>query len=130
MLTQLSQVATSDSESRQAPSRLQTVLSSEGPIGIIFSSDMPERTLSAALRIAYDLMLYHKLDSYLVYENEALEMVAADSFKNGNLLYIGKPDSDLVRPILGQKRTAFGINAGRLFINGRDLADPAMSMLA
>jgi hypothetical protein len=97
----------------QPPSRLQQILSSCGPIVFIVPdvADSPGRELSVALRIAHDMNVHHRLDAEIVLESEALPLLAAGPWSNGNIVYIGKPSSTFVRSVLAEKKTSFGFTA-------------------
>ncbi|TFK25060.1 hypothetical protein FA15DRAFT_687246 [Coprinopsis marcescibilis] len=104
-----------DSGSPQAPSappvRLQSVLTSSGPLTIVFS-DKYDRDL--AIRLAHDLQLYHRLDSDLISEEEAISRQASRSWGSGNIVVIGGVASKIVDLFLKEHRTPFRVEDGRM----------------
>ncbi|KIM48997.1 hypothetical protein M413DRAFT_92377 [Hebeloma cylindrosporum] len=89
----------------QPPGRIQSILSSPGPITIITSRKSSGNDHSAALRLAYVLQLYHRLDSEIIAEDEAHTRTAG-TWPTGNIIFIGPPRSPFATDILGQRRTS------------------------
>jgi len=96
----------------QPPSRLQQILSSCDPIRFIVPDVTQSRELSAALRIAHDLNVHHRLDAEIVLESEALPLLDAGPWSDGNIVFIGKPSSEFVRRVLEDQKTPFGVASG------------------
>jgi hypothetical protein len=89
----------------QPPGRIQSILSSSGPITIISSGKAGESDHSAALRLAHVFQLFHRLDSEIIAEDEARTRTAGETWLDGNIVFIGPPVSPFVKEILGQERT-------------------------
>jgi hypothetical protein len=103
------QVVSDERQEIQPPSRLQHVLASCSPIVFIVPDVSQPRELSVALRIAHDLNVHHRLDAEIVLESEVLPLLGAESWSDGNIVFIGKPSSELVQSVLEDKRTPFEV---------------------
>lgn len=104
------------------PGRMQAVLSSEGPITIVFSSTEDRREFSLALRIAHILHSYHRLDSVIITEDEALAKTHSASWSNGNIVVIGKPSSLFVKHILDRGASPVKVVDSTVCISNRTFA--------
>lgn len=88
------------------PGRIQSILSSPGSVTIITSGQSNGNDHWAALRLAHVLQLYHRLDSEIIAEDEAHTRTACDTWRDGNIIFIGPPHSPFAKEILGQQRTS------------------------
>ncbi|KAF8636685.1 hypothetical protein AX17_003490 [Amanita inopinata Kibby_2008] len=102
----------------QPSGRLQLILSSTGPITIVVPRTSNSHELRVALRIAHDLHLFHKLDSDILDENEALRRFEATAFPAGNIVVIGNASMELVQHILSFKRTPFSVENSVFTLRG------------
>ncbi|WVW83889.1 hypothetical protein I302_105911 [Kwoniella bestiolae CBS 10118] len=68
-------------------------LSSAGPI-VVVCSDIPTHQ-SIAKRISHDLYLYHRIDTEIMYDREALVRVARGDVGESNLVVLGRPEENL-----------------------------------
>ena len=111
---------------------MQAVLSSEGPITIVFSRAEDKREFSLALRIAHILHSYHRLDSAIITEDEALARTQSASWSSGNILLIGKPSSLFVKHILDQGASPVKVVGPTVCISNRTFAkqDQGMDLVA
>lgn len=113
----------------QPPSRLQQILASCGPIVFIVTDVAQSRELSVALRIIHDLNVYHRLDAEIVLESEALPLLGAGSWPDGNIVFIGKHSSDLVRRVLRKRRTLFEVTTtSGLRLHDQNLANDCSAL--
>ncbi|KAI9568965.1 hypothetical protein HD554DRAFT_2254838 [Boletus coccyginus] len=78
------------------PQRLQSILSTHAPLTLLVPSRTPSPELSAALRIAHALLLFHALDAQIVSVSE-VEHDAPLSLHSGNLVVIGCAETPLVQ---------------------------------
>ncbi|KAF9475666.1 hypothetical protein BDN70DRAFT_996247 [Pholiota conissans] len=100
---------------RQPPGRIQSILSTSGPMTIIVSSQLFTDELSVAQRLAHVLHLYHKIDSEIVPENA----LACGSWPSGNVVFISRPSSLLAEKILAKNLTSVGITDNIIHIGWR-----------
>jgi len=114
---------------RQAPSRMQVLLASGGPINIVFSDAMGERGLSLALRVSYDFHVYHKLASTIMPEERALEILDTSQFPAGNVLYLGESFSPFAQTVLRRNQTPFSISDNLLTLDTHKLSDSTLATL-
>ena len=106
------------------PGRIQSILSSPGPVTIITSGQSNGNDHWAALRLAHVLQLYHRLDSEIIAEDEAHTRTASDSWRNGNIIFIGPPRSPFAKGILGQRRTSVRTIDATIHIGTRKFQKP------
>ena len=80
----------------------------------------PERTtyLSAALRLAHDLDLYHKLDSEIIEAQTAVERELTGTLGSGNLVVLGGTTNAFTRHLLALGRTAMQLQKETLLLGG------------
>ncbi|KAJ2916870.1 hypothetical protein MD484_g3582, partial [Candolleomyces efflorescens] len=96
------------------PTRLQAILTTVGPINIVFDE---EQAFSLAKRLAHDLHLYHRLDSELISAGDnSLHM-----HSTGNSVVIGTLQSVSVQRALREARTPFRLYNGSLVLGGKPL---------
>ena len=106
---------------RAPPRRLQSILSTHGPFTLLVPSLTPSPELSAALRIAHALLLFHALDAKIVGVAE-IEIEKSDvpiRVLEGNLVVIGCADTPLVHQwlqngIWSYTNKAWHVGAARL----------------
>ncbi|KAG6874319.1 hypothetical protein C0995_001544 [Termitomyces sp. Mi166 len=110
-------------QGKHPPARLQSILSSNGPISFIISNDTNSWELSVALRLAHDLHIYHRLDSEILPESEAQMRLQDGRLPPGNLVFIGKQSSVFPQALLAEKRTPFEVKGNVLELNGQALDD-------
>ncbi|KAH9901635.1 hypothetical protein C8Q73DRAFT_678452 [Cubamyces lactineus] len=96
--------------------RVANILSSKGPITIVIASKQTSRELSAALRLAHNLNVYHKLDAEIVDDKEAADKITEPS-QTGNTILLGL--GEVATSTLQQRRIAFGVADGVLSLRGR-----------
>ncbi|TFK42788.1 hypothetical protein BDQ12DRAFT_293178 [Crucibulum laeve] len=104
----------------QPPSRLQSILTSDGPIVLVVSDETQPREMSMALRIAHDLHLYHRLDAEILRKQEYADITPEDNSRvhRGNVVIIGTFSSPLVQRVLREGRTPFVSQHSRMLLNG------------
>jgi hypothetical protein len=61
------------------------------------------------------------MDAEIVLESEALPLLSAGSWSDGNIVYIGKPSSKLVQRVLGDKMTPFEVTTSGLGLKSQAL---------
>ena len=94
----------------QPPGRIQSILSTTGPISIIISDALQRQEFSVALRIAHILLLYHRLDSEIVTESIASERNREGTWGRGNAVFIGQPSSSFAKDVLGKRKMEVSIS--------------------
>ena len=114
--------------SHYPPARLQSILSSNGPITFIISHNTNSPDLSVALRLAHDLQIYHRLDSEILSESEIQTCLLSGRLPPGNIVFIGKQSSVFPRALLSEKRTPFEAKGNVLELNGQVLDDPSTGL--
>ena len=110
------------------PGRIQSVLSSPGPITIITSGKSNGNDHWAALRLAHVLQLYHRLDSEIIAEDEAHTRTTCDTWRNGNIISIGPPRSPYAKGILGQRRTSVRSIDSTIHLGTRKFQKPGQGL--
>ncbi|KAF8197391.1 hypothetical protein BJ912DRAFT_1078312, partial [Pholiota molesta] len=108
----------------QPPGRIQSILSTPGPITIIISATSVAHELSVAQRLAHVLQLYHKIDSEIVPEPVVLAQIEDGSWPAGNVVLIGLPSSLLVKGILAKNKTSVSIIDSIVHVGGRRFSKP------
>ncbi|KAJ7582507.1 hypothetical protein C8J56DRAFT_954942 [Mycena floridula] len=88
-------VATPHYPGIQSSGRIQTILSSPGPLLLVVPDDNHQREMSVALRIAHDLNTYHKLDTNIITSSEALT-VDDKILNQGNIVVVGNEASQAI----------------------------------
>ncbi|KAI0670663.1 hypothetical protein C8Q78DRAFT_1070204 [Trametes maxima] len=114
--------------SRGSPSgRIANILNSGGPLTIVVPTHEPSSELSAALRLAHNLNVYHKLDAEIINDEEALGKLGEASFSLVNVVVIGL--GKFARSVLLQGKTVFRVQGDTLELRGRPLNDPSLATL-
>ena len=111
------------------PSRIQAILTSAAPITLLAANEMITENLSVALRIAYDLHLYHKLDSEIITESVALHRNQHGTWPTGNVVFIGTASSQFAKLVLQEGKTSFQIVDSRIEFNHRCFNKPGEGCL-
>ncbi|KAI0781232.1 hypothetical protein BD413DRAFT_600635 [Trametes elegans] len=107
--------------------RLANILLSNEPLIIVVPTKQPSRELSAALRIAHNLDVYHKLDAEIIDDKEASERLSEASQETGNAIFLGL--GAFAKSVLAQGKTAFGVQDDDLALRGRRLNEPSTAAL-
>ncbi|TBU28927.1 hypothetical protein BD311DRAFT_757466 [Dichomitus squalens] len=119
-----------DVQSVPPTGRILNVLSSAGPITIVIPSQSPSAQLSAGLRIAHNLDVYHKLDADIITEDEAATRMRDGSLASANIVVLARGElGAFSRSILEEARTPFKISGTSLKLRGRLLNGPSMATL-
>ena len=111
----------------QRSGRLQSILTTSAPFIIVVPSKESSRTLSAALQIAHDLDLYHRLDSEIIDDEEAMSRLDANGLGTGNIILLGAPR--FLELNLKQRKTSFTLLDNQLHLRGHSLAEPCVASL-
>lgn len=111
----------------QPPGRIQSILSSPGPITIITFGKSSGTDHSAALRLAHVLQLYHRLDSEIIAEDEA--HTRDNTWPNGNIIFIGPPRSQFAKGILGLRRTSVRLIDSTIHLGTRKFQKPGQAAM-
>ncbi|KAL5532933.1 hypothetical protein ACEPAF_4707 [Sanghuangporus sanghuang] len=103
------------------PGRVQNIFDTTAPLTIIISSDarVYPKMLSAALRIAQALDVYLKLDSEIILDTDAVQVVESTNRKGlaghclrGNLVILGGAENALSRKLLTNPATGLQTEFG------------------
>ncbi|PWN44852.1 hypothetical protein IE81DRAFT_240762 [Ceraceosorus guamensis] len=115
------------------------ILSTPAPLLLVLptrtSQDSRQHYKSAALRIAHDALLYGHIDSEIVSDVAALEMVATTNdganATLGNIVILGGPMENLLAEhMLNQNPSPITfLNSGQLRVRDRTFADPSTGLL-
>ncbi|KAI0371785.1 hypothetical protein BV20DRAFT_1066969 [Pilatotrama ljubarskyi] len=107
--------------------RMASVLTSAGPLAIVIPTKQQSPELSAALRLAHNLNVYHKLDAEILDDQEALQRFQEASPPSGNVIVIGL--GAFARSTVGQGRTVFRVRDEALELRGCLLNQRSMATL-
>lgn len=110
--------------------RISNVLSSTGPITIVVPSRSPSPELSAALRIAHNLNVYHKLDTVIVDDHEAALAVRDGSLASGNFVVLSQGKlGGFAASLVSKSATPFGVDGSILRLRSRSFTAPSTGVL-
>lgn len=87
---------------------------------IVIDDRTSQQSLSAALRIAHNLNVYHKLDAAVLDGDEAKLKLKDPSQQSARVIVLGSPNNTLFRSMLVDGRTPFTYEES-LQLNGRSL---------
>ncbi len=122
--------ASSDIPVAPPTGRIANLLTTSAPMVIVIPDRTPSRLLSAALRIAHALDLYHKLDAEIVDDEEAMRRLKEGLLGLGNMVILSSGKlSAFATTILDKRQTPFGVRGGSLELRGRLLNEPSMATL-
>lgn len=106
------------------------MLSSTGPINIVIPNRSPSAELSAALRLAHNLNVYHKLDANIVDDYEADRAVRDGSLPSGSLVVLSQGRlGGFAASLLSELATPFGVDGTTLRLRSRPFIAPSTSVL-
>ncbi|KAH7889966.1 hypothetical protein F5I97DRAFT_1848975 [Phlebopus sp. FC_14] len=111
----------------QPAQRLQAILSTRGLMTLLVPSLSPSPELSAALRIAHDLQLFHALDAQIVDVHDM--EVAQDGLGDGNLVVIGCAGEPLISGWLDRSESAWSYRDGAWSFGGRTFDKSSSAVL-
>ncbi|KAH9857796.1 hypothetical protein C2E23DRAFT_719844 [Lenzites betulinus] len=110
--------------------RATSILNSVGPLTIVIATKREGPELSAALRLAHNLNVYHKLDAEILDDQEALHRLRQSSLDPGNVVVLEHgPLGEFAKSILGESKTAFCAQGSTLELRGRSLNEPSTAAL-
>jgi hypothetical protein len=128
MLILLQEMTLATSSRAQRTGRLQNLLMTEGTI-LLIVPDHDEHMLSAALRVAHGLNVYHKLDTEIITHAVAVEGMASSVPNPGNMIVFGTPHDHLVQSILNQQQTPIDVRQNTLIINRKPIYESSYGMI-
>ncbi|KZT03565.1 uncharacterized protein LAESUDRAFT_814646 [Laetiporus sulphureus 93-53] len=105
----------------QPSGRLSRILTTSAPLTIVIDNYESPHLLSAALRIANNLDLYHKIDADIIDDEEALRRQSSRSLGRGNIVVLGSSESHFLGSVLASNRSQFSMHDGSLRLKGRPL---------
>lgn len=100
--------------------RMSNILLTGAPFMIVIDDRTSQQSLSAALRIAHNLNVYHKLDAAVLDGDEAKLKLKDPSQQSARVIVLGSPNNTLSRSMLVDGRTPFTYKES-LQLNGRSL---------
>lgn len=77
--------------------------------------------MSLAIRLAYDLHVYHRLDADINRDHEAIGRGDPGDWPRFNVVLIGSLKHPLIQNVLRQNKTSLGLTDGQLILNGRPI---------
>ena len=86
------------------------------------------REFSLALRIAHILHIYHRLDSNIITERNALAKTHAGSWESGNIVIIGRPSSTFVECLLCREEGPVRIVNSSVYVDHRKFNRPGQGI--
>ncbi|KAF7778870.1 hypothetical protein Agabi119p4_3215 [Agaricus bisporus var. burnettii] len=105
------------------PTRLQTFLSTKGPITFIpltaGTSRQHDNRLSLAVRLAHDLQVYHRLDACICPDYEVVGPQSVGHWPKCNIVLIGSQKDPVIQSILEENKLPISMRDGQLTLNGR-----------
>ncbi|KAF7359398.1 Transmembrane protein [Mycena sanguinolenta] len=113
----------------QVSGRIQSFLSTSAPLHLVVLDNTSSRDVSMALRIAYDLNAYHKLDAEIILGPESFQERLVASGAVGNILLIGNTRSRSLASILENPQTPFRIENNVLVFKDEILDEPGQGIL-
>ena len=106
----------------QPSGRISRILSSSGPLLLVIPNEDDEYHLHAAIRLAHDLDVYHKLSVEITDAATALRRYSAGTLGTTNVVTIGGSGNAFARQILDRGSTPFKLTSdGSLTLNGRSI---------
>ncbi|OCH95283.1 hypothetical protein OBBRIDRAFT_720837 [Obba rivulosa] len=111
------------------PGRMSSILTSSASLIIVIPDKSPSHWLSAALRLAHNLNVYHKLDVEIVGDTEAVRDLQDGWSKPGNIVILDDGQGGFFQALLDVRRTPIEITHQTLRLNGRNLNSPSTSAL-
>ncbi|KIJ69668.1 hypothetical protein HYDPIDRAFT_24484 [Hydnomerulius pinastri MD-312] len=96
----------------QSFQRLQAILTTKGPLTLLVPTLTPSPELSAALRIAYALQLFHALDARITSVRDLPKGAAGTGISDGNLVVIGCAGEPLIHEWLERMESIFKYRDG------------------
>ncbi|KAL1947537.1 hypothetical protein VTO73DRAFT_13261 [Trametes versicolor] len=110
--------------------RMASVLSSPGLLTIVIPAKQQGAELSAALRLAHNLNVYHRLDAEIIDVKEASRRLDGSSLSPGNVVVLEQGSlSSFAKSILGKAETPFQMRGDTLELQGRLLNEPNTATL-
>ncbi|KAF8556922.1 hypothetical protein OG21DRAFT_1505960 [Imleria badia] len=106
--------------------RLQSILSTSAPLTLLVPSLTPSPELSAALRIAHALFLFHALDAQIV---SVSEIEATHASREGNLVVIGCAETPRVQRWLERAGGLWAYNDGAWYFDAVRFERPSSAIL-
>ncbi|OBZ75861.1 hypothetical protein A0H81_04588 [Grifola frondosa] len=115
---------------RTQPSGRMANILTAAPLTFVIPNKAPSRALSAALRLAHNLDVYHKLDAEIIDDAEAMLRLDSGSLGPGNIVVLALgPQREFFKSILAQSKTAFALHGTSLQLRGRTLDQPSSATL-
>lgn len=108
---------------------MSNILNTKEPITLIIPDKPPSRTFHAALRIAHDLNLYHKLDAQIIDDAEATQRLESGTLSEGNIVVLGNLQGQFSQNTLHQKKTAFEMQNNILYLRRRPIIQESTGAL-
>ncbi|KAI1790745.1 hypothetical protein LXA43DRAFT_973466 [Ganoderma leucocontextum] len=119
-----------DIATKSPTGRISNVLSSTSPITVVVPSRSPSTELSAALRLAHNLNVYHKLDVGIIDDDEADQAVRSGLLAPGNLVVLSHGKlGGFAASLLSKAATPFGVDGATLRLRARPLTRPSTGVL-
>ncbi|KAF9532428.1 hypothetical protein CPB83DRAFT_891154 [Crepidotus variabilis] len=115
---------------RAPPGRIQALLSTAGLISIVISDTDMQHELSAALRIAHTLKLYHRLESEIITEGAAFQRNHFGTWGSGNVICIGKPTSLFVQDVIGKRWTPIRVSDDGFTVADHSFSQRGQALIA
>lgn len=106
----------------QLSGRSSTILLSPQPIVVVIPHKKDVSAQHAALRIAHDLEMYHRLDVEIIDAQEAMSRLELNSNRDSNIITIGGSDNLYTAHLLRRGLTPFGLAAGGLTLHDQLLS--------
>ena len=107
--------------------RMSRLLSSPGPLALVVPQKS-EDFLDAALRLAHDLDVYHKLDAEIMDAAEATKRLSEGVLRHGHVVTIGGSQNVFTRQLLLNSETPFSLTSKGLVLRGRPIAQGSATL--
>lgn len=109
----------------QANGRLQLILRTRAPLILVVPNKHAKTALNVALRLAHDLHAFHKLDSEIWTNDEAIQNMESGGLKDTNMVVIGPMNMTLVHRLVAREKSAFKSDGTYLNLHGSTLSKPS-----
>ncbi|EGN96142.1 hypothetical protein SERLA73DRAFT_124984 [Serpula lacrymans var. lacrymans S7.3] len=107
--------------------RLQALLNTAGHIIIIVPVKQASTELSVALRIAHDVMKFHKLSAEIICSSEAVERYEDGRLGRGNIVVVGGAQSPFVKKYIETVGCSFKFSSDSWVLTGHKTFNKASS---
>ncbi|KAI0085425.1 hypothetical protein BDY19DRAFT_896611 [Irpex rosettiformis] len=111
----------------QPSGRISRILSSNGPLLFVIPDEDNQYYAHAAIRLAHDLDVFHKLSAEILNDAEASKRLEKGTLGTGNIVTIGNSGNVFTKRILSHGSTHFKLSNGSLTFHDKSIAKDVSS---